>query len=143
MLLLRHVRNDDKVMKLADHRTSLTADDANGGEHIVKLSTSQPHCQTVLDIYDCTTNHTTDLEGFEYLIYPNPVKDILHLEFEQPIDSKICITNALGQLVHEQIISNDRDIQIDVSTLKSGIYFTSLLEGQQNHLISTFKIIKI
>ena len=144
-LLLRHVRNDDKVMKLADHRTSLTADDSNGGEHIVKLSASQPHCQTVLDPYKCpTTNHVTDLEGFEYLIYPNPVKDILHLEFERPIYSKICITNALGQLVYEQIISYDQKLQIDVSALEPGIYFTSLLDRQQNHLVSTtFKIIKI
>jgi endonuclease I len=61
-------------------------------------------------------------------LYPNPVKDILTIEFTQPITStySICIQNQHGVcLVYT--INNDKNIQhIDMRHLPVGLYFISI-----------------
>lgn len=59
-------------------------------------------------------------------IYPNPVKDILHISLknntQQPLTIKLF--TASGQIIYQQTKSFDRqDLKIDVSQLASGIYF--------------------
>jgi len=143
-LLLRHVRNDDKVMKLGDHRTTLTLDDSNGGAHIVKSSISQPHCQTVMEEYNCTTNAINEALEFYYELHPNPVNDVLNIDLKAPLRGEIHILNSLGQLVYKQSVDNpQREVRVNVAHLVSGIYFFVLYEEGQTSIASTIKIIKL
>ena len=77
-----------------------------------------------------TTIQTLGNQDFEFesyfSFYPNPVKDVLTLDFKQTIEVKsINIYNTLGQLV--LIIPKAQNTNnIDVSSLKSGNYFIKI-----------------
>jgi hypothetical protein len=67
---------------------------------------------------------TTDVEipdiiNSIYSIFPNPVTDKFHLDHSNLSDLKIEIYNVLGEVVHATLYQNE----VDVSNLKSGIYF--------------------
>jgi hypothetical protein len=66
-----------------------------------------------------------DFENY-FRIYPNPAKDVLHIESKKQIEiSSISIYNTLGQLV--LVVPNAKDIKVvDVSTLKAGNYFLKI-----------------
>ncbi len=72
-------------------------------------------------------------------IYPNPANDILNVDFEKTLQFQnptIEIKTILGQV----IIKNKFEKAIDVSSLKKGIYFLQIFEGEK--LMATKKIIK-
>lgn len=55
-------------------------------------------------------------------VYPNPFKDLLHISLSNFDASKIEIYDNLGRLVFNELYSNE----INLSRLKSGIYFVNL-----------------
>jgi len=69
-----------------------------------------------------------DVESFitedQVTVSPNPARDIVTIDFKQVLDVDISIYDVLGKLVIYQpnIYMND-DHQIDVSQLRSGVYF--------------------
>ena len=68
-----------------------------------------------------------DFEFASYFtIYPNPVKDVLKIDFKNSIEvQSINIYNTLGQLV--LVIPNAQNTNnVDVSSLKSGNYFVKI-----------------
>lgn len=72
------------------------------------------------------TNTSAYLEKFIKL-YPNPTKDILNVQLPENIEvtiSSFKIANSLGQSIQEQKTQNNHTI--DVSQLKTGIYFIAL-----------------
>lgn len=66
-------------------------------------------------------------------IYPNPVKDILKINFGNPVEGSILIEimNIAGQLVYSQQMTIDGFSQtaINVQQLKPGIYFLRVING--------------
>ena len=73
-----------------------------------------------------------------FVIYPNPVKNELIIDVENTTSiNAITIYNTLGQLT--QIISNPESTAIDVSELKTGIYFLNITTEKG---ISSIKFIK-
>src|SRR5690606_1763723 len=85
----------------------------------------------------CQELGVTDLSGFDFTYYPNPVKDILNITSKQSVVS-VEVFNLAGQkVINDAQVSNG---QINVSTLPAGTYvFRVVLEGGQ---VETFKIIK-
>ena len=77
-----------------------------------------------------TTIQTLANQDFEFAsyftIYPNPVKDVLKIDFKNSIEvQSINIYNTLGQLV--LVIPNAQNTNnVDVSSLKSGNYFIKI-----------------
>jgi hypothetical protein len=73
-------------------------------------------------------------------IYPNPVKDILHVNRERDLllQTDLKISNALGQIVYSK---NDINLneQIDISFLKAGVYYLKIETDKDREV---FKIIK-
>ncbi|GAB3714402.1 T9SS type A sorting domain-containing protein [Flavobacterium koreense] len=55
-------------------------------------------------------------------VYPNPFKDLLHISLSNFDASKIEIYDNLGRLVFNELYNNE----INLSRLKSGIYFVNL-----------------
>ena len=79
-------------------------------------------------------NYLTDLK-----IYPNPVKNHFYVETDcENLD--IEIYDIMGRCVLENDNYNGNSL-IDISDLKSGIYFVKIKNDYQNHLI--IKIAKI
>jgi len=92
--------------------------------------------ETTMFIDDCSLS-VSDNQNLNSLIYPNPVNNILNIEAQEYISS-IKISNILGQiLIEKKSISNKE--QIDVSSLKKGIYIVTIVIGKTR---SSYKIIK-
>lgn len=59
------------------------------------------------------------------IVFPNPATDRIYVTTPEQTEIKIC--DSFGRLVKEVKISNENDKTIDVSTLKNGMYFLSIL----------------
>ncbi len=70
-------------------------------------------------------------------IFPNPVKNILHIDLSNPIATQIEIFDILGKKVFNQNINNSDSINIEV--LHSGIY---IIKITQNNASVSKKLIK-
>lgn len=71
--------------------------------------------------------------------YPNPVKDILHIQFENATQERLDIKliNTTGQIVYHRIINTlDTNLTLNISHLPTGIY---LLYAQNTLLQKTIK----
>jgi hypothetical protein len=66
-----------------------------------------------------------DTKGKVMSIYPNPVKDFVHIEIAQDIES-VSIYNSLGQNIY---VNRANEKSIDISELKTGIYFMTVSSG--------------
>ena len=84
------------------------------------------------------------LSKSELEIYPNPVKELLRIDFNNPVDGNIVIDirNVAGRSVYNQQLSNDGSSHADINIqqLQSGIYLIRITNGQ--HLIADRKFIK-
>jgi len=74
-------------------------------------------------------------EGFT--MFPNPVKDMLSVSAKNEI-KELAVVNMLGQTV-KTVTPNNRDYQLDLSNLTSGIYF---VKARVNNTEGTFRIVK-
>jgi uncharacterized repeat protein (TIGR01451 family) len=72
-----------------------------------------------------TLSNQTVESSNNFKVYPNPVKDIVNLQAQNSNNIiALSIYNSLGQML--QTIVNPQTLSIDVSQLKSGIYFINL-----------------
>lgn len=84
--------------------------------------------------YIIEANELVD-KGFS--LYPNPVKDELHLKAKETI-TKVCIYNLLGQEIYSKNINKLSDI-IDTSNLINGTYIVQVTIG---NAVGSLKIVK-
>lgn len=89
-----------------------------------------------VSVYDASLSSSAfDLTGFK--AYPNPVKNILNLEYKSNITS-ISVYNLLGQEVLSRTI-NATSTNVDMSQLNSGAYIVNVsIDGA----LQTIKVIK-
>lgn len=79
-------------------------------------------------------------DSLNYNVYPNPFVDYLTIELENANNYKIEIINLFGQIVFSKSYLNVKVINLDLKSLKSGIYFLSSRDDE--HLNTVNKIIK-
>jgi hypothetical protein len=91
-----------------------------------------------LEIYGVCQPEMSRVTLFEPLyfdIIPNPVEESLNFRFRYLLESDISISivNCMGNIVkkYQTKLSNEREIELDVSDLASGIYFTTVKAGGQ------------
>jgi hypothetical protein len=88
--------------------------------------------------YDASITLATDtFDLTKFSFYPNPVEDILNLDYSESI-STVQVINILGQTVLVKN-ANSNNSQINLSSLPSGNYFVKLTSGS---LTQTIKILK-
>src|SRR6218665_59607 len=75
-----------------------------------------------------------DMSNFK--AYPNPVKDVLNLDYIQDI-SAVAVYNLLGQQVLSKVINTNKE-QLDMSGLTAGSYLVKVIAGDQ---MKTIKVI--
>lgn len=76
-----------------------------------------------------------DHKAFDFAVYPNPVKDLLHINTQEALE-KIEVADLLGRTVFKQ---NNVSKSVDISSLNKGVYILKLTSEKG---ISTKKIIK-
>jgi hypothetical protein len=78
-----------------------------------------------------------NLSQLDFKIYPNPIKNILYLDFEQS-STKLEISNSLGQTVYSSNEPQPKQ-EIDVSFLSSGAYILKLQSEEKQRNIKLIK----
>lgn len=78
-----------------------------------------------------TTGIIEELEGSLIEVYPNPADEILYIEASNKIQL-VTLTNIAGQFVRSFEVEPGKN-SIDISDLKNGVYFLSVINGNENH----------
>lgn len=92
------------------------------------------------DIDDITVDGalaTPSLDANHFKYYPNPVADVLNLEYNESI-SKVEVYNMIGQLVVAKNVDASQ-AQINLSNLNAGTYVVKVFSGNQ---MNTLKVMK-
>lgn len=77
-----------------------------------------------------------DLDKVDFMIYPNPVQDVLNIASSSKSKIEYKISNVIGQIVEHNSTNNQK---IDVSKLKQGVYIIQLTQDNKR---TTKKFIK-
>lgn len=81
-----------------------------------------------------------DLDAANIKLYPNPVSNILTVDFGQVMQlDRVFVTDALGRIIQELKQVNDQNIQINLGGESAGVYFLNLDADQSSKV---FRIIK-
>ncbi len=84
---------------------------------------------TVFDI--ATANE--DLQSLQFSVYPNPVQDLLKLEWPNSISTtaRLSITNLLGKEIYSSYLkAGSKQFQYPVANFSKGIYFVRIQSGK-------------
>ena len=88
----------------------------------------------------CLDNNAIETGGIQHIsIYPNPAKELLHIEIADPMDAVfIQIVDVLGRPVYEieqRTIAHRSKIQIDMSRFQEGMYLVRIAheKGSYHH----------
>lgn len=73
-----------------------------------------------------TTNINNVEEDSDIIIFPNPAKDKLTIQFNDDETIRVEILNNLGQKINLKQNRSNNQISIDISSLKSGIYYCTV-----------------
>lgn len=110
------------------------------GDYFLKLTSTSPtntNYQTPYQFNITTTLSSEDNSFASFTYYPNPVKDILHLDNISL--TKASIYSVLGQLIDTKTFENTTTNTLDLAGLESGIYLVVLENDSQQ---KTIKVIK-
>jgi hypothetical protein len=69
--------------------------------------------------------------AWDFLVYPNPVSDVLNLESTFKVANQLQIFNALGELVYEKKNTSFNRMNVDISNLSPGLYTVNLTGANQ------------
>ncbi|MEC4003791.1 GEVED domain-containing protein [Flavobacterium sp. SUN052] len=134
--------------------TSLDCDDDSGTNFfsLLSLTSLTPGSTIYLRVFDYDNAEfgtfqvsaydpslgTNSFNSTTFNYYPNPVKDVLNLNYSETI-SKVQVINLLGQEVSIKNI-NATQGQVDMSQLPSGTYLVKVTA--ENNEVKTIKVIK-
>jgi subtilisin family serine protease len=110
-----------------------------------ELSDLQEAADSALSIYNrfpIGINEQTDLE-FQYSLYPNPAEGILNIQVDaNPLETiEIEVYNIQGKLVLSDRFQDGQIHQLNVQSLKSGVYLIRLL-GENSLIQDKFVVSK-
>jgi hypothetical protein len=69
--------------------------------------------------------------SFNFNIYPNPVSDVLNIEYTSKGPVQVQIFSSVGELVYDNKITSGR-VNLDLSSLSSGLYTVNLIGDNQS-----------
>ncbi len=74
---------------------------------------------------------TVEVMDVDMKVYPNPAQNHIFVDYRLPsknTSATVQIRNVLGSVVHQSILTQNNGVErIDVSNLKDGVYFYSLI----------------
>jgi hypothetical protein len=116
----------------------------NNEKEILTQGFQQPN------IYIVTSIHSAENLQVSVCAFPNPATEYINIKLSNisiPETCSIEITNSMGRvcdLSQEYYeFHNNREVSVDVSRLKSGIYQFSLISERDNRKVAFFRMVKI
>ena len=77
-----------------------------------------------------------------FSLYPNPVQYILKVDFNEHFTGKLEIIDILDKTLKIYKVQNEQTINLDVSSLNSGIYFIKIINDNKNKIYDIKRFIK-
>lgn len=111
------------------------------GKYYVEI-TDANGCKSISNFVDISTDVTETANSLLINIQPNPVSDKLNIinNFESGSNVELIITDLIGRnLFKNNYQMNNQPIEIDISELKSGMFFVNL---KYKNMIYAYKFIK-
>ncbi len=68
-----------------------------------------------------------------FLLYPNPTKDVVNIRLKDDANTEITVYNTLGNNVFNSTYSGSQ-IKIDLKDLPQGVYFIDVLQNGKSHI---------
>tara|TARA_B110001450_G_scaffold256553_1_gene287482 strand:+ start:2797 stop:5139 length:2343 start_codon:yes stop_codon:yes gene_type:complete len=131
--------NNAAVIKIEASGVSLTNQNAIRRAHSLDGSGTGPMLHVEYTVTSNVLSTKSINDSFSVSLYPNPVIDILNLDLPKTNKNwTIQIYTISGSLLYDNTLKNN---QINLSTLKSGLYFISVLD-EKNKVYLTDRIIK-
>jgi hypothetical protein len=74
-------------------------------------------------------------------VYPNPTKGTLniHVSNEFGLPNSFTITNFLGQTIKQKNVSTENDLSINTASLSNGVYFITVVKGNDKKTLRFIK----
>lgn len=82
------------------------------------------------DIIDYTDVPTHGFNADNMRIYPNPASDFINITSDKSIINNIEVVDNAGKVVLNESINNKKETKLDVSNLKSGVYYIRALTSK-------------
>ncbi len=136
------VQAPDKGYVFSGFISPIFANGGIGNQDIWLLKTDSTFCEGAFNCgYPTGIAETELVEAGEVSLYPNPVKDILHIDFANTYGKRrIEIYDSFGKLVLSEDIATQHS-SLNIQYLQSGIYFVKLV--YTNGMYITKKIVKL
>ena len=130
--LVSHGENNDNVDTIVIHSDILAPRDTDNVTYLDNISWS------ALITSASPTLATSNFEITEFAVYPNPSNNIWNIKSSKQLVKSVNVFDALGKLVLS-IKPNLSEVEIDASSLKTGLYFARVeaISGSK-----TIKLIK-
>lgn len=73
-----------------------------------------------------TNTQNLPIIGKEIKVFPNPTSEVIHIQSPNLGIDNIIITDIVGQIVLQKTPNNNRNIQLNINDLKTGVYYLQL-----------------
>ena len=94
----------------------------------------------VVQLCDTTSTGVKEQAKFTSKVFPNPVKDVLNVQGISGSNQQLRIYNMMGQIVKNEVCNSGVGvIMLDVSQLKTGIYFCEIIGGEKKEVVKLVK----
>lgn len=107
-----------------------------GGVNFYSIDTNNNYYIDDFSFIDGTAS-TEDFAFAQFSVYPNPVVDILNIKSNEVVEG-VSIYNVLGQKVN-QVAPNVASPSVDMSALKSGVYFVEVIIAGHSQTVKVVK----
>ena len=90
-----------------------------------------------------TSIQETIIEKVKIKVFPNPLTEIMTIQFDSPVDEEIIIDviDSQGKTFKSDIIeSTVTNKQVNLQDIPAGIYYLRLMKGK---LINVYKVVKL
>ena len=111
-----------------------------GSNYCPAKGLSKARCSISLDSnmigIDCNLNVDQPLPVSDLRIYPNPNTGLFYISGTNGLTGTFVVRNMMGQSVYRGELS-ERDegkVSIDLSHVKSGVYFIDLINDSKHHI---------
>ncbi len=116
-----------------------------GMAHVLSKIIDTNNCEreTVLELFvDKTSGLNQIIKNANCLIYPNPAKDVLHVEISNVLPSQLHyfrLFNKLGQTVYQES-SSEKHLQISLANLTSDNYYILEISNENKERLASYKV---
>jgi hypothetical protein len=108
----------------------------SNGNYAVEITSGS--CIERSDCYSFSTLGIVDFDDNVFSMYPNPVKEELHIDLDLTTNLTVNIFDISGKIILIEAIQGQRNV-INLKSLSKGMYFVNVKSSERSR---TYKIVK-